>query len=312
MFLYKVLELRGVVFPCKRVRVVAVGQEAYFDVHSLFEQHVYTPDRRFDSRHVAVIEHGDIVGETVNQPDLSRCQGRTGRGHYVFHPRLVHRDHVRISFHKEAAVLLYDGLFGKVDAVKFVAFMINFRLRRVDILGEFLVFRTEHTPAERNHFARKRVDREHDTSPEAVTQFMVVRLIAKPRLYEKLFFEAFAHRLLCQSVTPFSAEPQLEFVDNIITEASLAEVSQSDAASVYVVFQDVLEIVAGEVVDNEHTFSVALHLFLFIGQLPFLDFYIIFLGQIAECFGVGHLFVLHDKVHRVTALTATEAFAKSL
>ena len=132
--------------------------------------------------------------------------------------------------------------------------MINFRLRRVDILGEFLVFRTGHTPAERHHFARKRVDREHDTSPEAVTQFMVVRLIAKPRLYEKLFFEAFAHRLLCQSVTPFGAEPQLEFVDNIIAEASLAEVSQSDAASVYVVFQDVLEIVAGEVVDNEHTF----------------------------------------------------------
>ena len=190
--------------------------------------------------------------------------------------------------------------------------MIDFRFGRVDVLGKFLVLRAEHTSTEGNHFARKRVNGKHDTSPKAVAQLMVVRFITESGLYQELLFEPFAQCLLCQCIAPLGAETQLELINDIVTETPLAEISQSDAASVYMVFQDILKVVAGEVVDNEHTFAVALHLFLFIGQLPFLDFYVILLGQVAECLGIGHLFVFHDEVHRVAALAATETLAKSL
>ena len=101
---------------------------------------------------------------------------------------------------------------------------------------------------------------------------MVVRFITESGLYQELLFEPFAQCLLCQCIAPLGAETQLELINNIVTKTPLAEISQSDAASVYMVFQDILKVVAGEVVDNEHTFAVALHLFLFIGQLPFLDY----------------------------------------
>ena len=64
------LELRAVVLAGKGVGVVAVGQEADFDVHAFFQQHVDAAQRGLDAGGVTVVEHGEVVGEAVYQLDL--------------------------------------------------------------------------------------------------------------------------------------------------------------------------------------------------------------------------------------------------
>ena len=104
-------------FAGKRVRVVSVRQQTYFDIHAFFQQHVNPSDRGFDACYVTVIEYGNVVGETMNQTNLPRSQCGSRRGDYVFYARLVHRDNVRVSLDQETSVLLDNSLFGKIDSV---------------------------------------------------------------------------------------------------------------------------------------------------------------------------------------------------
>ena len=104
---------------------------------------------------------------------------------------------------------------------------------------------------------------------------------------------------------------QLEFLDDIIPETAVAKVSHTDTATVYVVLQYILKIVAGEVIDNEQTLALTLHQLLFIAQLSFFNFDIILLGKVSQCLRIRHLFVRHDKVHGVAPLSAGETFAES-
>ena len=78
------------------------------------------------------------------------------------------------------------------------------------------------------------------------------------------------------------------------------------------VAQDVLEIVAGKLVDDEEALTFALCLLLLVGQLLLLHLDAILLGQIFQRFGIGELFVLHDEVYGIASLAAGKAFAQSL
>lgn len=93
-------------------------------------------------------------------------------------------------------------------------------------------------------------------------------------------------------------------------EILLVEISQFDVVFVYMVFQDILKVVVGEVVDNEYIFVVVLYFFFFIGQFLFFDFYVIFFGQVVECFGIGYLFVFYDEVYCVVVFVVIEIFVK--
>ena len=64
----------GVVLACETVRVIPVGQQAYFDVHAFFQQHVNASDAGLYAGTVSVIQHGDVVGEAVNQTNLVGSQ----------------------------------------------------------------------------------------------------------------------------------------------------------------------------------------------------------------------------------------------
>ena len=181
------LELRGVVLAGIGVGVVAVGQEAYLDVHPLFEQHVDASQGGLDAGRVAVVEHRQVVGEAVYHLDLLRGECRARRGHHVLHPALVHGDDVRIALDQVAAVLLDDGLLGLIHAVEFVALVIDFRFGRVDVLHlHALGGGGQHTSAEGYHLAAQRVDGEDDAPPEAVAQAVVVRLVAEAGLHQIL------------------------------------------------------------------------------------------------------------------------------
>ena len=265
----------------------------------------------FDTGRIAVVEHGHVVGEAVYHLDLLCGQRRTRRGYHILHTALVHGDNVGITFHQEAAVLLHDGLLGEVDAIEFVALVIDFAFGRVDVLHfDALGGSGQHTSAEGYHFTRQRMDGEDDASPEAVAQAVVVRFVAEAGLHQKLFLISFLEGFLGKGIVAVGTVAQLELLDDVVAEAAAVEVGHTDAASVHVVVEDVLEIVACKQVDDKKTFAFALRLFFFVGQFAFLDFDAVLPGQVTQCLGIGQLFVLHDEVNGVSTLAAGKAFAK--
>jgi len=52
-------------------------------------------------------------------------EGRAAGGDHVFDAGLVHGQHVRITFHQVTFVVFGNGLLGKINAVEFVAFVVN-------------------------------------------------------------------------------------------------------------------------------------------------------------------------------------------
>ena len=70
------LEFFRIMFAGEGVRVVSVRKQAYFDVHAFFQQHIDSADRGFDTGYVTVIEYGNVIGETVDQTNLSQASLR--------------------------------------------------------------------------------------------------------------------------------------------------------------------------------------------------------------------------------------------
>src|SRR5690606_23830383 len=59
----------GVLF-CEAIRILAVGESADADVHSLFENEVDSADGRTESGRVAVKKHRYVFGQAVYEADL--------------------------------------------------------------------------------------------------------------------------------------------------------------------------------------------------------------------------------------------------
>ena len=302
------LIVRGIVLAGKAVGVVPVRQQHHLDVHALLQQHVDAAQGSLDACHVAVIEHGDVVREAVDEAYLSRSEGRTRGSNHILDARLVHRDDVGVSLHQEATVLLDDGLLRKVDAVELIALVIDFRLGRIDILRR-LGISLEDTSAEGHDLPRQGMDREDDPSPEAVAQGTVIAGIAQSRLHEVLRTVALQGSFPGKCIVLVQAIAQLELGDDVVAEAALAEIGHSDRLSLHMTAEDILEIVAGIFVDHEHALADALRVFLLIGQLALLHLDVVLVCQPLQRFVVGELFVLHDEVHHVASLSATEALA---
>ncbi|MPM87552.1 hypothetical protein SDC9_134651 [bioreactor metagenome] len=160
-------------FAGKRVGVVAIGQQHHFDVHTLFEQHIDTADGSLDARHITVIQYRNVVGETMNETNLSRRKRSSRRRNHVFNARLVHGNHVGVTFHQETTILFNNGLFGKVDTVEFGAFVVYFRFGRVNVLRHFVVL-FQNTTTKGHHFPRKGMYGKHYTTPETIGKVTIV------------------------------------------------------------------------------------------------------------------------------------------
>ena len=65
------LECGGAASLGKAVGVLAVGQQEHLYVHTLCQKHVYTSQGGFYTGLISVIEHGDVVGETVDKAYLT-------------------------------------------------------------------------------------------------------------------------------------------------------------------------------------------------------------------------------------------------
>ena len=171
----------------KGVGVFSVRKEHHFYVHAVFQQQVDTAQGRLDTGCIAVIQDRDVTGEAVYQADLSLREGRTRRGDHVFDPGLMHGNHIRVAFHQEAAISLYDRLLGEIDPVKLIALMINLTFGRVDIFGRLFVF-LQDASSESNNFSTERMDRKNDTPAKTIVYPAVVVGDHQTCLFEKYFF----------------------------------------------------------------------------------------------------------------------------
>jgi len=72
------------------------------------------------------------------------------------------------------------------------------------------------------------------------------------------------------------------------------------------------KVITGILIENEHTLTVALRLFLLIGKLFLNDFYIVLPGKILQCFVIGELFVFHHEVDGRPSFPARETFTDIL
>ena len=153
---------------------------------------------------------------------------------------------------------------------------------------------------------------EDDAPGVAVLQRAVIAAVAKPRGDEKLLLEALRPCGLSQRVALRHGVTELEAADGVIAEAARAEIRKADGLSLLGVHEVVLEVMQVPVVHDEQALALALLALLLVGQFPFVDFYVVFLGQPAQGFGVGHLLMLHDEAHGVAALAAREAVAVAL
>ena len=119
------LELLGGMLARERIGIVVVRKGEHAHVHVGRQQHVDAPERSLDAGGVAVVEHGDVLGEAFDQADLPVGERGAGGGHHVLHPGLVHGYDVRIALHQVARILPHDGIFGLIEAVEDVALVVD-------------------------------------------------------------------------------------------------------------------------------------------------------------------------------------------
>ncbi len=121
---------------CETVGIVSVGKKQNLYVEPLAQQHVDTAQRGLDTGGVAVVYDCDVVGKSMYQPNLAVGKRRARRGHNILNTTLMHRDDIKISLDKYAFIMLYYRLLCLIQSVKFLAFCIDGRFRRVDIFRQ--------------------------------------------------------------------------------------------------------------------------------------------------------------------------------
>lgn len=200
-----------------------------------------------DAGGVAIVEHGDIVGETVDQAYLPLREGGAAGGDNVFYAALVHGDDVHVALNEVAAVLLDDGVFGEVEAIELVAFAIDFRLRGIDVFRHFLVGR-EGASTEGNGHARNGLHREDDAGVVAVEQAPLVSAVAESGFLQHLFAEALGEGGLGEGVAHGERIAEMEFTNDVVAQSALPEIGHADGNAVDMVVERFFEIFVGPLV----------------------------------------------------------------
>ena len=80
----------------------------------------------------------------------------------------------------------------------------------------------------------------------------------------------------------------------------------ANSHAVGVVVQHILEILHRVFVHDEHRLAFRLFTLLLVGELALLNLDVVFVGQPAQCLGIGHLLVLHDERDGISALAASK------
>lgn len=99
---------------------------------------------------------------------------------------------------------------------------------------------------------------------------------------------------------------EVELLDDVVAETTAPEILHAHGQAVDIVVKNVLKVLFGPIVDDEHALALALLAPLLVGQLTFFDLNVVFVGQPSEGFGIVHLLMFHDEPHGVAPLAATE------
>ena len=287
MLLHIAPEVLGIVLACKTVGVVPVGQKQDFHVHACRQKHVRASLGGMYAGIVAVVEQGDVVGETVQQVYLllGKCGARVC--YHVLNAALVHGDYIGVALHHIHLVHLHYCLLGMVKAVQFAALAIYAGFGRVLVLHRHtLGGGIQYTAAKTSHFAAYGVPGEHDAPPEAVHHTAVLALDGQACAHEVLLAIALFQGGAGHDVAPLGTEAQLELLYDVVAETTLAEVGKSNGATVHGVVHLVLEPLQRPFVQDEHAIPLHLCSTFLGGQFPFLHLNAVFLGQIAKRIGI--------------------------
>ena len=303
-------EVAGGVFSGEGVGVVAIGQEQNLEVHALAEEHVGASECGMDAGSVAVVEQDDVGGEAMQDVDLVDGERRSGVGHDILDASLMHGDDVGVALDHVDAVFLGDGALGLIESVELAVLVIDVGVGRVDVfLLDALRGRIELSPAESHDLSRDTNPREDDASGIAVDEFASVVLVADADLGDEFLLVALLQGAAPEGKAVVEVEAELELPDDVVADATLAEVLHAHGNAVGMVVEKVFEVLQGVFVHDEHGFSLALLTFLLVGEFAFLYFDVVFFSEPAQCLGIGHLLVLHDERDGCAALAAAEAMA---
>ena len=111
-----------------------------------------------------------------------------------------------------------------------------------------------------------------------------------------------------EGIALLEAIAQLEFLDNIIAEASFTEVAQADSLPFGMGMEHLHKIITCILIEDEHALTVALCLLLLIGVLFFNNLNIVFAGKVLQRFIVVELLMLHHEMDGRSAFTTGKAF----
>ena len=222
----------------------------------------------------------------------------------------MHRDDVCVTFDQDAAILLRNGPFGLIKAVKDVAFVVDFRFGRVEVF-RYLLVGAHRTAAECDDTTADAVDREDHACAEPVVISSVFAFDGQSGGGEELLFVALFERLPCEGVTAAGAVTESEGKDRSVGKAAFAEIGDADVLPLRCFMQCFGEIFGGIGRDDHHAFAVVVAALFLGGELPFRHLDAVLFRHVFERFGVGHVFVLHHEGDGVAAFPAAETFEKA-
>ena len=225
----------------------------------------------------------------------------------------MHGDYVGVTFHKETAVVLRDGVFCQVEAVEFVTLIVNGRFGRIDVLTDILLLLcVQDASAKGYDTSRNGMHGEDDASVVAVKEFAVLRLDAESRFHQIFFSITALECRLRHSVAFGQAETQLEFLNDVVAKTTRTKISHTDGYALHIVVKRVGKIVARPLIGGKHCFALRRLLLLFLRLFLFSDLNAVTLCNPLQCLGVGHLFVLHDKAYGIATFATREALEELL
>ena len=293
------------VFPGEGVGVVAVREENDLDVHPFLQDHVDAPQGGMDAGRVAVVHDGHVFGETLHQADLLDGEGGAAGGDRVQEAELVEGQDVEVALHEIDAVPFGDLILGEVDAVEGTGLDVNLRFLGVYILGDGLVAQ-QGPPAEGNHAPADRMDREHDPVVETVMERAVVPFGAEARLGQVFGLVAGLAGGFGEGGFALRGPSEAIFLDGLVFQAAGAEVLVADGPA-FRGLELVLVEMEGEVGDGQEALVPLPGGDLLGGLFLFLDFDVVFVGEVTEGFRIGEPLIFHQETDGRPGLAAAEA-----
>ena len=237
------------------------------------------------------MEHVNLIGG----------ERRSAVGHHILDTCLMHGDDVGIALDHKHAIFLHNSLLGLIDAIELTLLMVDFRVGRVDIfLCYALGTAIKHTTTKGYHLATDIEPREDGTTCIAVVYSDLFPLFTflfplntQARLHKELRLITLGLSRLCQRITLLRCITQLELLNDIIADATTAEILLANGDAVRIVLKYIVKPVLGPLVDDKHRLTLALGFTLLVSQFLLNNLDIVFLSQPAQGLRIGQLLVLH-------------------